>query len=1761
MNTKNKNLRFSLFLLMMFGVANLLTSSLFAQSNCGNDSVKPTIYLNASVINTLGIQGITSSKTPYLQSLKAGVYFKSLMSVPDTINGYRMVGIPDGLGAYDNNDGTFTLLMNHELGSDKGIARAHGAIGSFVSKWIIRKSDLAVLSGSDLMKQVYGWNVGTQSSNTTTSTIAFNRFCSADLPSKSAFYNATTGKGSLERIFMHGEEGSATGYQLATVATGADSGKAYILGKFNLTTNGSGLTGVGAWENALACPYAQDKTIVVGPSDGGTGIMNNSVPVYIGTKQNTGSEVDKAGLTNGIVRFVKVVGNPTESVNATTHATNITNGTAFVLDDDSSTVFLRPEDGAWDPNDASKFYFATTDRLDSVMDFNRGQIGRSRLWRLNFTDIANPELGGTIDMLLDGTEGANMMDNFGIDKLGHIFLQEDVGNADHNGKIWQYTIATDQLELIAKHDISRFGNVVNGTVTAATSPYNKDEESSGMIDMSDILGAGWHILVDQSHSTTGLSTEVVEHGQLLAAFIPASVSNTAATANDTVRVYATGTTNTVSLGTPATGDNCSVASVTNNAPATFPIGTTNVLWTVTDASGNTNTATQVVIVTDTTKPSITAPSAISTITTNGCNAQAVNLGTPSTNDYSLVIVTNNAPSLFPVGTTTVTWTATDASGNVSTATQLVTVVDNVKPTIYLNSSVVNTLGIKGSTSSKTPYLQSLKAGVYFKSLMSVPDTINGYRMVGIPDGLGAYDNNDGTFTLLMNHELGSDKGIARAHGAIGSFVSKWIIRKSDLAVLSGSDLMKQVYGWNVGTQSSNTTTSTIAFNRFCSADLPSKSAFYNATTGKGSLERIFMHGEEGSATGYQLATVATGADSGKAYILGKFNLTTNGSGLTGVGAWENALACPYAQDKTIVVGPSDGGTGIMNNSVPVYIGTKQNTGSEVDKAGLTNGIVRFVKVVGNPTESVNATTHATNITNGTAFVLDDDSSTVFLRPEDGAWDPNDASKFYFATTDRLDSVMDFNRGQIGRSRLWRLNFTDIANPELGGTIDMLLDGTEGANMMDNFGIDKLGHIFLQEDVGNADHNGKIWQYTIATDQLELIAKHDISRFGNVVNGTVTAATSPYNKDEESSGMIDMSDILGAGWHILVDQSHSTTGLSTEVVEHGQLLAAFIPASVSNTAATANDTVRVYATGTTNTVSLGTPATGDNCSVASVTNNAPATFPIGTTNVLWTVTDASGNTNTATQVVIVTDTTAPVVTTASACNSYVWSANGQTYTASTVDTFVTSGCATKILRLTIYSGSVPSLGAVTGTSNVCPFVGSASTTTYTVAPVSGASSYNWVVPPYVNLVSGQGTNTITVSFTSDFISPGSPNKQVRVNAVSPCGNGAVKVFYLTATKPTTPSVITPSTTNVCPSIGTSTAVVYKINKVASTQSYVWELLTSGAPATSATLTNLYNGANDTAVSITFASNFTTSILSVYAVNDCGTSVNARTITITRVNPSTPGLISGPRNACEYAGSTGGVATYSISAVNNAASYTWTIPVGATNVTGQGTTSISFKFPAGYTTGAVSVIATNGCGSSNVRSMNVTSLNATTPGIIDVINLTTCPSRTYSYTIGSLPSTATSLVWNAPVGGTIVSGQGTTSIVVSYAANASIDGYVYVQSVNNCSLSYARSSKVKLSACAADLVANNNPLTKGAMSTNDMKVKIYPNPSTTSFNLQALTNVNGSIAVKVMDIQGRTIKTMNMIANETINFGAELRAGSYMVELNQAGVIKTVRVIKF
>ncbi|MEB3362041.1 MAG: hypothetical protein VKI42_07960 [Synechococcaceae cyanobacterium] len=457
---------------------------------------------------------------------------KSILSVGDTIGTATLAGIPDGLAAFDNGDGSFTLLMNHAISSSSGALRAHGGKGAFVISWIVNKADLSVGGGSDLIRNVYTWNSASQASSSSPNNSAngnaltLNRLSSADLAPVSAFCNPASGLGSQARIVLNGEESGSMGYALANLASGPNKGDSYILGKFNLSSNGSGLSGVGGWENLLANPLVQDKTVVIGNNDGGTGLMTGSLVVYQGSKTASGSEVDKAGLMNGAIQFVAVNGfndsngsSVDEISNTTTQATAIASGTRFSLSANAATTFSRPADGAWDPNNPNHDYFVTTNRLDTASDGLGSQIGQTRLWRLNFDDIRNPDLGGSIDLLIDGDivngQKVNMFDTIAMDRFGYILLQEDVGNAARNAKVWQYDIATDSLKQLGTFDPARFGDVG----LAATAPFTIDEDSSGSIDAQDLLGPGWFLFDAQAHYGIA-DPKQVEGGQLLALFNP-----------------------------------------------------------------------------------------------------------------------------------------------------------------------------------------------------------------------------------------------------------------------------------------------------------------------------------------------------------------------------------------------------------------------------------------------------------------------------------------------------------------------------------------------------------------------------------------------------------------------------------------------------------------------------------------------------------------------------------------------------------------------------------------------------------------------------------------------------------------------------------------------------------------------------------------------------------------------------------------------------------------------------------------------------------------------------------------------------------------------------------------------------------------------------------------------------------------------------------------------------------------------------------------
>jgi hypothetical protein len=138
----------------------------------------------------------------------------------------------------------------------------------------------------------------------------------------------------------------------------------------------------------------------------------------------------------------------------------------------------------------------------------------------------------------------------------------------------------------------------------------------------------------------------------------------------------------------------SVSVSRSGVPANFvfPTGTTIITYTATDASGNTATGIQQVTVTESPAipPTIDAPAPVSVntgpdATSCGTVVSDAVLGTATASDNcpGVTVTRTGVPegNFFPVGNTTVTYTATDKSGNIATDTQVVTVTDNTVPVV------------------------------------------------------------------------------------------------------------------------------------------------------------------------------------------------------------------------------------------------------------------------------------------------------------------------------------------------------------------------------------------------------------------------------------------------------------------------------------------------------------------------------------------------------------------------------------------------------------------------------------------------------------------------------------------------------------------------------------------------------------------------------------------------------------------------------------------------------------------------------------------------------------------------------------------------------------------------------------------------------------------------------------------------------------------------------------------------------------------------
>jgi hypothetical protein len=184
---------------------------------------------------------------------------------------------------------------------------------------------------------------------------------------------------------------------------------------------------------------------------------------------------------------------------------------------------------------------------------------------------------------------------------------------------------------------------------------------------------------------------------------PAKTGNTNASCSATVPSFISGVTAT---------DNCTAVGsliITQSPAAGTAVtnGVTTVTITVTDAAGNFSICTNTFTVTDNTAPTITtcAPS-VTIPTTSGCQGAVPNLTTGvvaadnCTAVGSLVITQSPAAgTLIPLGPTTVTLTVTDAAGNFTTCTAIVTVTDQTAPTITCAPNVSPAINQAGCTAS------------------------------------------------------------------------------------------------------------------------------------------------------------------------------------------------------------------------------------------------------------------------------------------------------------------------------------------------------------------------------------------------------------------------------------------------------------------------------------------------------------------------------------------------------------------------------------------------------------------------------------------------------------------------------------------------------------------------------------------------------------------------------------------------------------------------------------------------------------------------------------------------------------------------------------------------------------------------------------------------------------------------------------------------------------------------------------------------------
>lgn len=510
----------------------------------------------------------------------------------------------------------------------------------------------------------------------------------------------------------------------------------------------------------------------------------------------------------------------------------------------------------------------------------------------------------------------------------------------------------------------------------------------------------------------------------------------------------------------------------------------------------------------------------------------------------------------------------------------------------------------GAASTVSPFVKAPSGGspYTFTSMLTVGEQVPSpdggmYQLVGIPDGMGAHDNGNGTFTLYTNHELTSPTRSEPYVGGTlnrGAIVSRFVV-EDDGDVLSGERAYDWVYQDNKLIGPAPTMSNAVrAFARFCSATLAGVATGFDRTI-------FFTNEEEGGTAADDAATFdSLGGQSVAIFETDPGRWEAHALSRMGHFSKENTVPQPREDDLTVII-PLEDGPSTPDSQLYLYVGEKNTSpgASVLDANGLLQGQL-YVFVSDEATGEQDFTEEGTSIQgewvklagakNQNTAQLEAASDAAgafeFVRIEDGTFGKVDTNDFYFDTTGATHQY-DGSHFTNFLGRLYHLEL-DPDDPLGPATLNIVYNADENQDGVidhdiaispDNLDVSE-DYLMVQEDgtgesrpvMTTFGRDGQIWRFELDADtdgagqvvdasSAMPVAELDGAQSRWKTSGGVQVI--PGSGIWETSGIIDASAFIGPDAWVFDVQAHRPGATATgwppadvtapNTVEDGQLL--------------------------------------------------------------------------------------------------------------------------------------------------------------------------------------------------------------------------------------------------------------------------------------------------------------------------------------------------------------------------------------------------------------------------------------------------------------------------------------------------------------------------------------------------------------------------------------------------------------------------------